>query len=120
MWVTQHTITITTDGDGAATVYSDVAAKGCVRAVIFDVGTLETPTVTVTGSLTGIAVFTKAAMDSGQTFPHATAHSTALADLTFDGTYKIPVPIPLANEKIKVVVAGGGDKKTGTLTVLVG
>jgi len=113
-------MTLTTDGDGAATVYSDKQANGNVLAVIFDVGTLTTPNLTVTGKETGIAILTKEAMGSGTYHPCGMAQSTELADLTFDDTNKVPVPIPLANEQIKVVVASGGATKTGTLTILVG
>ena len=115
-----QTVTLTTVEAGSCTAYTTNVINADVKAVVFDVGTLTTPTVTVTGDKSGISIITKVSMASGTYYPRGTAVAPGLTDLTYDGTYKVPVLIPLANEKIKVVVSGGGSVLAGSIKFITG
>ncbi len=42
------------------------------------------------------------------------------ADLTYDGTHKVYEPVALAVDRVKIVIANGGDAKSGALHIIVG
>ena len=119
-WNKVHTVTLTTISAGTCTAYTDDVINANVLAVVFAKGTLDTPTITVTGDKSGISIITKVSMASGTYYPRGTAVAPGLTDLTYDGTYKVPVLIPLANEKIKVVVSGGGSVLAGSIKFITG
>ena len=77
--------------------------------------------ITVTGNVSGVSILGAATLAAGQFMPmqpcHLNADHTAMF---FESTNKLAVPIALGNEKIKVVVAAGGDTKTGTLKLIIG
>ena len=107
-------VTVTTDGDGAATVYSG-PVSGLLHAIRVDDGSGDTSLADTTD-----IVFTDA--ETGFTI-------LTITDLTADALYQPRLPIHGANGaatanlydrvpvdgSIKAVVAQGGDTKTGTL-----
>jgi hypothetical protein len=120
-------IAFTTDGSGDATVYSGGLVNGGVLQIDYTYDDAATGAdFTVTGRTTGRAVLTitNAGTSSISWQPrqviHPVANTGAGSALTFDGTNEIYEPIWLVDEEIKIVVAGGGDTKSGTLTFIVG
>ena len=110
--------TITTDALGAATVYLGSRLRGRVRAIKYAPGTLDTGAdLTITGETTGVPILVKA--DAGTStvwfypsvIPNKNTDGTAFTDAAVD--------IWVVNERIKVVVAQGGNAKTGTITAYV-
>ena len=100
-----HRVNLTTDAAGNATAYSLNKIKGKVARVFVDIGTLADSTTTdivVTGERTAEAVYTG-------------------TDLTVD-TLADPTTaagVYVWQERIKVVVAQGGDTKTGQIWFVV-
>lgn len=112
-------VNIVTDTNGDFTI--PVRIQGEVLAVALVIGTLSTPDVTITDTLTAEAIFAKtgiAATDSWQ--PRRLAVSSAGVDLAaaagppvLNDQYVPTVCLGTAT----VLVAGGGSVKSGTLYI---
>lgn len=114
----EYTVTITTNGSGAATVYLGSRIRGRIVALKYAPGTIDTGgDLTITGETSAIPILTKANAGTSDVwfFPVAAANKVA------DGAASslTEVPVWLYNERVKVVVAQGGDTKTGTMTLWV-
>lgn len=111
----------TTDASGAATVYTD-AINGRVLSVIFtNTDAASTSDFTITTEDTAQAVLTLTNQNgSGKWQPRQATHDTSGAAETYDATEAVNDYVFVADERIKIVVAQGGDTKTGTFTILYG
>lgn len=105
---------IDTDSSGAATVYLGSRIRGRLVAIKYAPGTLDTGAdLTITGETSGIPIMTKSNAGTSDAFfypraiPNKVADGSAFTD--------VPEMIPLVNERIKVVVAQGGNTKSGTI-----
>ena len=114
-----HSVAITTDGSGDATVYSP-PTFGVVAAIRY-VPDATTPLdngadITVTDNGTGLQVLTQTNLGPGnrEFWPRAYTVTTTGTVATYDGTRNVLDLVPVAGA-IKVVVAQGGATKSGTL-----
>lgn len=109
-------ITITTAADGSATVYSD-KISGFIEMVGVVVGTLTTGfDFTLTTETTLQTLLAETAPGDAEIFyPRQLVNSAADGAL---GSQLIQYGTPIANERIKCVVANGGNAKTGSLTII--
>ena len=108
--------TITTAADGSATVYLSPTYSGRVHAIKYTAGTLDAGTdLVITGETTGVAILTDSPAASEwfypRAFPNQATDGAAEADATCD--------IYIVKERIKVVVAQGGNTLTGTITAYI-
>lgn len=115
-------VTITTTSGGAATVYIGDQLRGYLVALIYtpggDSGLDTGADLTVTCNNTGIPILTKVNLGTGTSYLFPAARGT-LSDNATGGLGTAPfAQIPLVREKIKVVVAQGGDTKTGTIQAI--
>lgn len=120
--------TITTNASGAATVYLGSKLRGYLVALIYRAGTMDTGTdLTVTTEQVvaegvtaeaGIPILTKVNLGTGNSFLFPRALPTNANSATSPlGT--IPSErIPLVNDRIKVVVAQGGNTLTGSIEAI--
>ena len=118
----RHVVTITTDASGDFTGHT-VVTNGLVHAVRFvDTDLDATADITLTCGASGMAILTMTDQANTGTYqPQGATHSTAgAAALYAAGGTAVLAPIPVADETIKVVVAQGGNVKTGTLHIYVG
>lgn len=123
----QIDVDFTTAADGSATVRSGEPTNGRILEVRYDYGDAATGAdFTITGNSSGKAVLT---ITNGGTSDvswqprqvvHPVANTGAGTALTYDGTNEIYEPIWLGAEEIKVVVASGGNAKTGQLEFIIG
>ncbi len=121
-----HDVALTTNGSGAVTAYTPVVS-GRVLEVRYDfVDILTGGDITITGTDSGKAILTITNVGVAdltwqpRQVIHPVANTAGGTALTFDGSNEIYEPIWIAGESIKVVVASGGDTKTGTLTFIIG
>jgi len=110
--------TITTDSSGDATVYMGSRLRGRVHAIKYAPGTLDTGAdLTITGDTTGVPILVKANAGTStvwfypRVIPSKNTDGNAFSDAIKD--------ICVLNERIKVIVAQGGDTLTGTITAYV-
>ena len=116
----RYVVTITTNasGDGSGStpiVNGRVLAIHYIKTdyangVDFDVDT----------SVSSVVIWSQDNVNaSASVFPRKQVTDTAGVGLTLDGTRTMNEPIPVANETIDIVVAQGGDTKTGTFHIIV-
>jgi len=119
MYVQRLSLSATTDASGDATVYTE-NITGRIQSIRYvKDGTSpydNTVDFTFTAESTGIAVLTVANVTASTTY-----HPVAAAAKTADGAASTltEVGVCLANERLKLVVAQGGNAKTGSFWIVV-
>lgn len=119
--IRKFSISITTDGAGAATAYSR-ALSGYINAIQyvktdFDDGV----DFTITSEATGEAILALTDQNTAvKLFPRAATHSTAGVASVYAGSGEaVNTRIALGADRVKVVIAQGGATKSGTVVVTV-
>jgi hypothetical protein len=108
---THQTKTVTTDAGGDATVYTS-RVNGVVRRIII-AGTLDGGADwTITGETTGLPVLVIANTNALDICPKVLAAGNPAGTVLAENGGDLHV----VNERIKVVVAEGGNAQTGTIT----
>lgn len=121
-YITRHEVAILTDASGDFTGYTPLV-NGFVQAIrLVDTDLAAGADITVTCDESGQAIVTLT--DSGATgtwLPRGATHDTAgAASLYASGGEPVEALISAADERIKVVVAQGGNAASGTLHIYVG
>lgn len=122
-----YAVAFTTAADGSATVYTGGFVNGRLLEVVYTYDDAATGAdFTITGRTTGKALLTvtNAGVATVTWRPRGVVHTQAETGagtaVTFDGTNELYEPVPVVDEEIKVVVAQGGNAKSGTLTFILG
>jgi len=124
MYLNRQTVDVVTAADGSATAYSAVV-NGRVLSIQY-VKDATTPfsdgvDFTVTGEITGTTLWSELNVNASKAVaPREQVHSTAGVGLTYDGTRAVCEPVGFAEERVKIVIASGGDTKKGRFYILVG
>lgn len=120
-YITRYVVTIITAADGSGTGYTAVA-NGLVQMIRYlktDYAAGVDFVVSAEGSGETILSLTNADASIGM-YPTAHHSSTVGVDRLYAaGGTAVPCQIPVSEERIKIVVAQGGDAKTGTFHVYV-
>jgi hypothetical protein len=124
MYAERHVVTVTTIADGSATAYSPVITGRIVsiRYVKPAQGGFDNGVgFTITAEATGETIWAEAAVNASATrAPRQATHSTAgVAALFAAGGTAVGDAIVLAQDRVKIVVAAGGNVLTGTFHILV-
>jgi hypothetical protein len=120
-YVQRHVVTVTTDGDGNGTGYTPVVT-GRVSAIHYiKTDYANGTTVAVTAEATGESIWSENNVNASATrAPRHATHSTAgAASLYAAGGSAVNDKIAVANDRVKIVIASGGDTKTGTFHVVI-
>lgn len=126
-YVKRHVVSVTTNASGDATAYSDELATGVVRQVRY-IPDGSTPLatgadVTITGEASGVVVLnqTNIGTSAYTVTPRQATHDTAgAASLYAAGGEPVEDGVAVAQERLKLVVAQGGDTKIGQFHIYVG
>ncbi len=114
----RHDVAVTTSTGGTATEYTPVI-NGLVAAVVYASGGASgfasTADFTITTETTGQNIWTQSNVSAGVTKYPVTAAQIAAGT----NSSLTEVPVPIANERVKIAIAQGGNTKTGTFTVIV-
>lgn len=114
----QYTATITCDSSGDATVYLGSRIRGEIKAVKYTPGTIDTNgDLAITGETTGQPILTKANAGTSNVWYYPVAPGNKVADAAASSLTE--VPLWLYCERVKVVVAQGGDGGAGSIAILV-
>lgn len=121
MYVERHTVTLVTDAAGAATGYTP-AVMGRVLGIVYTkIDYAAGVDFDVATETTGQTVWDQDDVNaSAVVYPRAALQSVAGVALTYDATQPVTEAVAVANDRVKIVVANGGDTKSGTFTVIVG
>ena len=117
----KSSVTVTTIADGTATAHSPQVHNGRVVNVIYTKDDYTNGVdFTITSETTGQTIWTESNVDASKTVsPTQATHTTVGVAATYDGTRAVLGPVYLVNERVKIVLAAGGDTKSGTFTVIV-
>lgn len=121
MHIRRQSIAVTTSAGGAATVYSN-AVNGRILAIRyvktdFDDGHDFTATLESSGESIMVGTDVNATTTY---YPRVQVTDAAGAGATLDGTRLLRDYVYAADDRVKIVVAQGGNAKTGTYIVIVG
>lgn len=122
MYAERHVVALTTDSSGNATGYTPVVT-GPIRTIRYVKTDFDNGIdVTVTLEATGEAVWTGTDVNASATVaPRQATHSVAGAASAYaSGGTAVNDMIVAASDRVKIVVAQGGNVKSGTFHVVVG
>ncbi len=119
--ISRYRVVVTTAADGSATAYSPrIAGKiHSIRYVKTDFA--DGVDFAITADMTGENIWTESNVNAtADRYPRAPTHSQAgLAALYASGGTGVLEPIAIAADKVKIVIAQGGNVKIGTFHILV-
>lgn len=121
MYAERHVVTIVTDGSGAGVGYTPLV-QGRVSAIHYvKTDYANGVDFVVTSEATGQIIWDEDDVNaSASRAPRQATHSTAgVAALYAGGGSAVLDQIAVAKDRIKIVVAAGGDTKTGTFHVVI-
>lgn len=121
MFAQRLTIPLTTNSSGAVTAYSDVVTGRVLAIVYAKTDFADGVDFTITGEKHAQAILALTDQNAaGIWYPRQQVHGATGTGLTLDGTRLLVEPVLLVNDRVKVVIAQGGDTKTGTIYALIG
>lgn len=119
-YIERHTVALTTAADGTATGHSPVLSGkvSTIRYVKTDFA--NGVDFTITSEATGETIWTQADVNATVTVaPRQATHTTAgAAALYAAGGVAVLDKVALANDRVKIVIAQGGDTKVGTFHIV--
>jgi hypothetical protein len=115
-FIQRFEVTVTTAADGSATVYSPTVGGllSQIRYVKSDFA--DGSTFTITAEATGETLWAESAVNASATrAPRQATHSTAGVAALYAGSgTAVNDKIGISNDRIKIVIASGGNAKSGT------
>jgi hypothetical protein len=127
-YLSTESVTVTTIADGSATAYTAAGYNGLLHAIVYTPdGTTpysNNVVVTITGETSGLAIWSETiatAASAPTRYPRAATHTVlgAAALYAAAGTAVLD-KIGLAGERLKIVLASGGNAKVGSFRFLIG
>jgi hypothetical protein len=126
MKVERFSVSVATAADGSATAYSPTIT-GAISSIAYVADATNPYAATVdfaiTVEATGQGLWTQSDISaSGTRAPRQPTHEQDGTDRFFQGTsseHTVPDLICLANDRVKIVLAQGGDTKTGRFIITV-
>lgn len=115
----RETVTVTTAADGSATVYS-TPLQGKVASVQYVKNNFDDGVdFNITNEKSGETIWQESNVNSAAIkYPRAAVHDTAGTAATLDGTRAMRDQIPLAQDRVKIIIAQGGNAKSGTFHIV--
>ncbi len=121
MYVKRISIPLVTLADGSAVAYSDENVTGRIVDISYaKTDFADGVDFVVTGNKTGKAIWSQENVNVALTVaPRQPIHDTGGVEILYAATFPVYGYIALANERIKVEVAAGGNAKTGELIITI-
>jgi len=119
----RHAVSVETIADGSATAYTEFPVQGRIFRVVYTKDDFAAGVdFTITLEDSGQNVWTEADVNAAKSInPMQPMQDNAGADITYDGTRKVHGPIVACRpERVKIVIAQGGDTKSGTFVFFTG
>lgn len=116
MYVKRATVTVTTAADGTATAYSARLSGKLLGIAYAKIDFAAGVDFTITSENTGENLWVDTNVDASESvYPRRLVQDTAGANIaaTYDNIY-------LGSDRVKIVIAAGGNVKTGTFHILMG
>lgn len=111
---TRKTVTITTAADGSATEYLEAGTWYVDRISYIKTDFADGVDFAITGADSGENIWTESDVNAAKTVrPRAATHSNAGVASNYAATFPVNDKILIVEERIKIVIASGGNAKTG-------
>lgn len=109
------TVPVTTAADGSATVYSDPIDYGLLSQIRYvKTDFADGSTFMITSEATGETLWSETGVNASATrAPRQPTHSTAGAAALYAATFAVNDKIAIVNDRIKIIISGGGNAKSG-------
>lgn len=119
MAIRKYTVPVTTNGSGAATVFSPYLSGYLMSIQYVKTNFTNGVDFTITAEATGETLWTQANVDAAATVrPRAATHSTAgVASLYAAAGTAVNDRIALGRDRVKIVIASGGNATTGAFVI---
>lgn len=116
MHVQRLTVTVTTDGSGNATAYSETVSGMLSQIRYVKTDFSNGSTFAITAEATGETLWSESSVNASATrAPRQATHGTdGSASLYASGGTAVQDKIGLCNDRVKIVISSGGSAKTGT------
>ena len=114
------TVAVTTAADGSATAYSEPIDYGLLNQIRYvKTDFADGSTFTITSEATGETLWSETGVNASATrAPRQPTHSTADVAALYAATFAVNDKIAVVNDRIEIVVSGGGASKTATFHFL--
>lgn len=120
MAIRRYAVAVTTNGSGAATAYTPYLSGYVYEIQYVKTDFADGVDFTITSETTAKTLWTESDVNAAKVcMPRGATHSTAGVAGTYDGTRARLEPVAIGRERVKIVIAQGGDTKSGTFYVTV-
>lgn len=121
MFAQKKTVSVTTDGSGAATAYSE-ALTGRILAIHYrKTDFADGVDFAITLENTGEGLWTEANVNAAAIrYPRAGVHGVDGVAATLNGTQLVRDAVVAVQDRVKIIIASGGDTKAGAFDIIVG
>ena len=121
MGIRRFVVPVTTAADGSATAYTPYLSGEIMQISYLKTDYADGVDFTITGEATGQTIWAESNVNAAKNcFPREAIHSTAgVAALYAAGGTSVNDRIALSRDRVKIVIAQGGNTKTGTFHVVV-
>lgn len=119
-YIQRHVVTVTTEADETATAYSETLTGKLSQIRYVKTDFADGVDFTITAEATGETLWTQSDVNASATVaPRQATHTTAgVAAAYASGGSGVLDKIGLANDRVKIVIAAGGNTKTGTFHII--
>lgn len=119
-YIQRHVVTVTTIADGSATAYSETLTGKLSQIRYAKTDFADGVDFTITAEATGETLWAQNDVNASVTVaPRQATHTTAgVAAAYASGGSGVLDKIGLANDRVKIVIAAGGNTKTGTFHII--
>lgn len=119
--IRRFTVAVTTASDGSATAYSPYLSGYLHQILYVKDDFTDGVDFTITAEATGETIWTESNVNaSAVKAPRQATHSTAgVAALYAAGGTAVGAPIALGRDRVKIVIASGGNATSGTFNIVV-
>ncbi len=119
-YATRQVVTVTTIADGSATVYSGIVTGKLSHIRYVKTDFSDGVDFVVTAEATGEILWDEDNVNASATrAPRQATHDTlGVASVFIAAGQAVLDKIALANDRVKIVIAAGGDTKTGTFHIV--
>lgn len=115
----RHIVTLTTDADGNCTAYSPVVSGRVSKVRYVKTDFADGVDFTVTSEATGETIWAETNVNATASRPtRELVYTTTGSSIAYAATFGVYESIVVANDRIKIVVAQGGDTKTGAIHIV--
>lgn len=117
----RYAVSVTTAADGTATAYSPRLSGKIHQIEYVKTDFANGVDFTITGEATGVGLWTESDVNaSAVRAPRQATHSqVGAASLYAAGGTAVQAPVALGTDRVKIVIAQGGNVKTGVFHILV-